>query len=237
MTLFSISAFGAALATLYLKNTTDIFNRLIQLRQMETDQRNLFLAFQAAQTDLSLPYPNRIRTRYPKKDHLVSLMQAAEACSTCHHGPESAYRIEHIQSQIVVYRDAFDFVVKANNSMKLSDQARLHELAIGIESLSTLEDMFMQTSTKLGSITREAKRGITLVWLTLAGTVIILLVFSIVVVRKFFVVFTRPINTLVHATRMIASGNLGYAIDFQDKTEFGERASYFNTMSLSLKNG
>jgi diguanylate cyclase (GGDEF)-like protein/PAS domain S-box-containing protein len=43
--------------------------------------------------------------------------------------------------------------------------------------------------------------------------------------------------TLVNATRMIASGDLGYTISYQDKTEFGELASHFNSMSIALKNG
>jgi|GEM_PF-6732308 len=34
---------------------------------------------------------------------------------------------------------------------------------------------------------------------------------------------------------MIASGSLGHTIDYQDKNEFGELASHFNAMSLSLK--
>ncbi|MDA8242027.1 MAG: ATP-binding protein [Nitrospiraceae bacterium] len=49
--------------------------------------------------------------------------------------------------------------------------------------------------------------------------------------------FTHPMNELLNATRMIASGNLGYTISLNDKTEFGELADNFNTMSVSLKEG
>jgi diguanylate cyclase (GGDEF)-like protein len=204
---------------------------------MEDDKRNLLLSIQTTQIDLASSYPVFTRTKYPKKDHLVSLTQAMETCSNCHHRPDITGKIQHIESQIVDYRHAFGLYVNAKNNTKQADQTRLHASAIGDKSLIILKDMLIQTSTRLGIITREAKRGITWAWLTLAVTEIVLFVLSFMVARNFFKVITRPINTLVHATRMIASGNLGYTIDYQDKTEFGELASHFNTMSLSLKNG
>ena len=237
MILFAISSLGVALATLYLKNTAETFNRVIQLRQMEDDQRNLLLTVQATQTNLSLSGTTPARMQHPRTDNLISVSQAAETCNICHNGSDLAGKIHNIQSLLVDYRGAIGRYVNAKSNAMSANQARLQAVTIGDETLVSLETMLVQTNGKLGSIIKEAKRGITWAWLTLAGTVIVLLILSVMVARNFIRIITRPINTLVHATRMIASGNLGYAIDYQDKTEFGELASHFNTMSLSLKNG
>jgi hypothetical protein len=45
-----------------------------------------------------------------------------------------------------------------------------------------------------------------------------------IVAAKLATSITKPINTLVNATRMIASGDFGYMVLYRDKTELGELA-------------
>lgn len=85
--------------------------------------------------------------------------------------------------------------------------------------------------------------GATFVTLYLRNTTALVLilvvtfVLAVIVAANLTSSITRPVNVLVQATRMISSGDLGYLVDYRDRTEFGELASNFNLMSLSLKNG
>lgn len=47
--------------------------------------------------------------------------------------------------------------------------------------------------------------------------------------------FTRPIRKLASATEAVASGDLGYQVDFESKDELGKLASSFNSMSTDLE--
>ena len=74
------------------------------------------------------------------------------------------------------------------------------------------------------------------VWSMLAGTVAVTLIAGVVAARNLIKGIAQPVNTLVKATQMIASGDAGHTVDYQDKTELGELASHINAMSISLKN-
>ena len=86
-------------------------------------------------------------------------------------------------------------------------------------------------------MTKDAMQKVKRAWMILMATMILSFILGIIVAVRLTRAITRPINTLVNATRMIAGGDLGYTIDYKDKTEFGELASHFNIMSKSLKNG
>ena len=74
------------------------------------------------------------------------------------------------------------------------------------------------------------------VWSMLAATVAVTLIAGVVAARNLIKGIAQPVNTLVKATQMIASGDAGHTVDYQDKTELGELASHINAMSISLKN-
>ncbi|MGE5299805.1 MAG: HAMP domain-containing protein [Acidobacteriota bacterium] len=97
--------------------------------------------------------------------------------------------------------------------------------------------MSLDASNRLRTITKndllKVNRAKTILFLT----VLLTLLFGTAVVVNMIRSFTRPVNELLQATRMIASGNLGYTISYKDKTEFGKLANNFNAMSGSLKEG
>lgn len=74
------------------------------------------------------------------------------------------------------------------------------------------------------------------VWAILLATITLTFLLGAIVAVRLRRSITGPINTLLTASRMIASGELGYTIDYKDRTEFGELAKHFNIMSRSLKN-
>ena len=69
------------------------------------------------------------------------------------------------------------------------------------------------------------------------ATMLLACVLGIMIASYLTRAITRPIYSLLDATRMITSGKLGYTIESSDTTEFGELALHFNDMSRSLHNG
>ena len=237
MTLLIISALGAIVATLYIRSTTETLDRVIRSHQIEDLHRKLVQSIQAVQSGLYSSYTSPDNKRSLTVDNIESMYQTAKTCSTCHHDPDINTQIDYIQSHIVDYRNVLISYLNAGTSAPRIDKLKLDAAAIGNETLVKTEGMFVQASNRLKSATQDARHRIEGAWLILAGTMIATLVLGVLVAMILIKVITHPINTLVNATRMITSGNLGYMIDYQDKTEFGELASHFNAMSVSLKNG
>ncbi|MGC1453575.1 MAG: EAL domain-containing protein [Nitrospirota bacterium] len=107
-------------------------------------------------------------------------------------------------------------------------------------SLTTLFIISILGSAVVALYIRSAAQGLEngteWVWSMLAGTVTVTLIAGAVAARNLIKGIAQPVNTLVKATRMIASGDAGHTVDYQDKTELGELASHINAMSISLKN-
>ena len=79
----------------------------------------------------------------------------------------------------------------------------------------------------------KIKRVQTILFTTIALT----FVMGVLIVGNLTRSITRPVDALVTATRALTSGDLGHIIRYQDRTEFGELAGHFNTMSSALKDG
>jgi diguanylate cyclase (GGDEF)-like protein len=237
MTLLIISALGAIVATLYIRSTTETLDRVIRFHQIEDLHRNLLQSIQTVQSDLYSSYASLNNKRNLTVDTIESMYEASRTCSNCHHDPDIDTQIDHIQSLIVSYRRVLSSYLNGGTSAPQIDKLKLETAAIGNVALVQTKGMFVQASNRLKTATQDARHRIRLAWLILAGTVVATLVLGVMVALNLIKIITHPINTLVNATRMITSGNLGYMIDYQDKTEFGELASHFNAMSVSLKNG
>jgi diguanylate cyclase (GGDEF)-like protein len=237
MALLIISAVGAIAASLYIRSTTETLERVIRFHQIEDLHRNLVQSIQTVQFGLYSSSTSLKGERNLTVDNIESMYQAARTCSTCHHDPGISTQIDHVQSLIVDYRDVLSSYLRAGTSAPRIEKSKLDAAALGNEALVMTEGMFLKASSKLKSATQEARDRIKSAWLILAETVAATLFLGVLVAMNLVNVITRPINTLVKATRMITSGNLGYSVDYQDKTEFGELASHFNAMSVSLKNG
>ncbi len=237
LTFFIISALGAVIASLHIKDSTETLNRITTLRQLEDLHRQLFFSIRAVQSDLCSPTPTMILGQNQPPADIAAMVQSTGKCTTCHHKPETTARINQIQARVLDYQNTLLSFRDAKKQARQTDKVKLRATALGDEVLGELQGLLEQVSNRLNSIIQDAKRRIAVAWLILAGTVIVLLVLSVIVAVHLVRVVTNPINTLVNATRMIASGNLGYRIDRVEKDEFGELAAHFNSMSLSLKDG
>jgi diguanylate cyclase (GGDEF)-like protein/PAS domain S-box-containing protein len=238
LAVFLISALGSAFATLYIRNTTIALNRLFNLHQVEDLHHQLVMAVQEAQSNLlAVPVTPGREQQEALKKNADSLGQMSGKCSSCHHEPVAGRQISRTQSLIGDYQKALSLVALNGADARQANRRKLDAAVTGKALLGRAEWMSVQASRKLESTTQDAMSKIRWAWLILAGTMIVTLTLGAVAAVTLSRTITRPINTLVNATRMITSGSLGYTIESRDTTEFGELASHFNAMSMSLKNG
>ncbi len=233
---FLFSTLGGTFATLYIRNTNATLSRLINLHQIEDLRKHLIISIQKVQSDLY-----NTQTKLGNKSDLIAedvtrLEQAAQTCSACHHTPEITGRIERVRSLIGDYRKALSSAVTSSAKSRQINALKLNAADIGNDILIKAEDMSAQASSKLEFMTRDATQKIKREGVILVATLILTFIFAVLVAVSLTTAITKPINKLVNATRMIAEGDLGFTITEKDRAEFGELASHFNAMSLSLKN-
>ncbi len=233
--MFLLSAAGASLVMLYIRNTTATLNRLINLHQIEDLRQNLIISLQTVQSDLYTVHTNLGHRLDPITNNVANLEEAAKKCSGCHHAPRNAVKLEQMQSLIGAYETAMSYYITASANAQEMNVLKLNAAEIGNKLLTVTEGMSRQASTTLKVITQDAMKKIENAWMILLVSVSATFIFGIIVATRLTRAVTGPIGELVNATRMLASGDLGFTLDLKDKTEFGEMAKHFNVMSRSLK--
>jgi len=234
---FLISSLGAVFAYVHVRNTNAMLSRLINLHQIETLRQQLLRSIQTVQSDLYT-----VNTELGKKldyiiENVATLEHAAQNCTSCHHAPETAKRIEEIQSLIGVYEESLSFYITASANTDQINRDKLEAARIGNDLLVKTEDMSLLAGAKLKTVTTNAMQKVKRITAILFVTILLAFVFGIAVAAYLAKAISRPIDALLDATRKIASGSLGYTIDYRDSTEFGELAAHFNDMSRSLQDG
>lgn len=236
LAVFLISSLGAVFAYVYVRSTNDILSRLINLHQIETLRQQLLRSIQTVQSDLYT-----VHTELGSKlDSIIVdveiLEKAAGNCSSCHHDPETARKIEEVQAIIVDYQDSLSYYITASANSDQINSNKLEAARIGNDLLFKTEEMSLLASAKLKAVTTDAIQKMERVTTILVTTMLLALLLGIIVAVYLTRAITRPVDALLKATRIIKSGKLDYTIDYSDTTEFGELASHFNDMSRSLQN-
>jgi signal transduction histidine kinase/CheY-like chemotaxis protein len=237
MSLIVCFSCGAILASLYINRTISEFSRLIELHQIEDLRKHLVIRIQAVQSDLYTVRTPLAHTLDSIVTNVSELDSASRGCLGCHHIPEVSDRINGLQQHIELYQNALSYYITAAANARQVEGLKNEAAAIGNKLIISTEEMSMDASSRLKTITKNALLKVNRAKTILFITVILTLAFGTAVAINMIRSFTHPVNELLHATRVIASGNLGYTISLKDKTEFGELADNFNTMSVSLKEG
>ncbi|MBC8018547.1 MAG: HAMP domain-containing protein, partial [Verrucomicrobia bacterium] len=234
---FLLSSLGAVFAYVYVRNTNDMLSRLISLHQIETLRQQLLRSIQTVQSDLYTVHTELGSNLDYIIENVAHLEQAARKCTSCHHTPEIARQIDGLQATIGDYQESLSYYITASANTEQINKNKLEAARIGNELLVKTEEMSMLASTSLKNVTTDAMQKVKTVTTILMATMLLALILGIIDAIYLTRAITRPIDALLDATRMIASGKLGYTIEYKDKTEFGELASHFNDMSRSLHSG
>ncbi|MEW6109156.1 MAG: ATP-binding protein [Nitrospirota bacterium] len=228
---------GVALSTLYIRNTTKEFSRIIELHQIEYLRQDLIVRTQSVQSDLYTVRTPLAHTLDSIINNVTNLENAAKGCLNCHHIPEVSQRLEIIQKLIQDYQNALSYYITASADTERIDRLKLDAASIGNQLLVNSEEMSFDASRRLGLLTKSALIKIDKVKSILFITIMLTIISAIIIAIQITRSITKPVNELVNATREIAKGDLGYTISYKDRSEFGELANNFNMMSLALKDG
>ncbi len=237
LTVFLLLTLGAGIATIYAGNVTSTLSRLITLHQIESFRHHLIMSIQTVQSDLYTVHTTAGRKLDAIVENVAKLEQTAQKCSSCHHTPEIALRIEEVQSLVSDYQNSLSYYITASANQQQIDKLKFEAAGIGNQLLVKTEDMSVHASSKLNTLTGTVMQEVKRASLIFISTLLLSIILSIIIAARLTRAITQPVDALLIATRDISAGNLDHRIDYSDRTEFGELASHFNLMSSSLKKG
>lgn len=237
LSLFVLFSAGTVIATLYINNTTTNLRKLIKLHQIEDFRQHLIMKVQLVQSDLYTVNTSLGQNLDDIVLNVSSLEQTARGCLSCHHTPEISKRLENMQLNVKGYQSALSYYITAAANKEKIEKLKLEAAATGNKLLFVTEEMSRHASKKLAQMTDSAMVKMNHAKIILYITIVFTFIFGIIIAVRLTIFITRPTEALVHATRAITAGDLGVAVSYKDKTEFGELASAFNAMSKSLKTG
>ncbi len=235
--LFLIFSIGATFTVIYITNTTEEVQHVVELHQVEQLRRSLIINIQNVQSNLytfNTPYGNDL-------DAIIisvhKLEGTAKKCTSCHHSPRLNDRILKVQSLIGDYESSLSAFMTTSANSKRLNKLKVEAIAIGRQLITLTEKMSHSASDILSTETDSVMVDVYHVKEILVTTILVILIISILVAVRLIRSVTRPVSALVSATRKISSGEYGAMITYKDKTEFGELAENFNVMSRAVKQG
>lgn len=235
--LLAIFSVGALLASFYIMDTTQKVRKLLTLHQIQDFRSALITGIQTAQADLYTIRTPMATDLESIISHGQRLQDAAGRCTACHHTPDVTKKLKAIQSLTGDYHNALSHYITASANLERIDRLKFDAAAIGNNILGEIEGMSVEAGRKLEPMTSAAMQKINGVMTILYVTMALSLILGVIIAIRLTLSVTRPVTALVEAARAIASGDLGYRTSFHDRTEFGELADNFNSMSDSLKEG
>jgi diguanylate cyclase (GGDEF)-like protein len=235
--LLACSAAGTVMAVAYMESTTEQLRRVAELHRIDEIRQHLVVTIQAAQSDLF-----RVNTALTEKvdvitDNIHEIERAAATCTGCHHTPEMTSRLVGVQSRIGEYQTALSYYITASANKARIAKLKEQAVVLASELLRTTEEMAVQASRTSELREGEALRRFDHARGILTVTILLSFVVAVAVAVHLTRSITRPVEKLVRATRAIAAGDLGFSIELEDRTEFGELARHFNSMSAALRDG
>jgi diguanylate cyclase (GGDEF)-like protein len=235
--LFACSAIGSVLALVYIKSTTEELRRVSELHRIEEMRQRLIVAIQGAQSDLFTVHTNLGQKADQITDDVYALERAAAACTGCHHTPEMTTRLQGIQSLITEYEAALSYYMTASANKERIAALRTDAAAIASQLQRTTEEMVVEASRRSEERSAAAIRRFDEARVILTATIVLTLLVAVGIAVHLSTSITRPVQALVRGTRAIQAGELGFTLDVGDRTELGELARNFNSMSAALRDG
>lgn len=217
-----------------IETSTSALDKLIQLHQVEILRENLLLKIKRVQNNLILKNTRHARGIDNIIDDVRSMDKAVDKCFECHHREDVLETLKGIKNHTEKYKEAINSVLMIRANVERMEAEEDNAYRIGEDLKYKVEDMIVVAGNKLEKNTKDVLMRV---------YNIKKIIFSIMFVMPFGVAllvyaliqgFTRPMNSLLNATRRLKEGDLDYRVEGL-KFEFGELAESFNEMSRSLK--
>ncbi len=232
--LVSCFSVGAILSTWYIHDSTERLSRVIELHQVESMRRSLVFSLQTVQADLY-----SVKTGFARElDSIVGnvriLDSASNNCTTCHHSPELTKELKEMQGLIHQFEDNINYYVTGPANERRLEKFKLNAIEQGNDLLKITKNMSDRATFHLEKMSRDAMTNVNHVKTIMLFTLLATLIVAIFIAANLIKFVTYPIGKLLEATRKIASGEFGFITTYNDRTEFGELAEHFNTMSIAI---
>jgi signal transduction histidine kinase len=219
----------------YIVTTTQAtiyeLHRLSQLHRTVALRKDLLLSIKNNQE--SIIFRNR-HFAMEEASGERSMTAIVEKCYACHTSSPFRDKIDSLKKQIEGYRVLTGAVFATGPGSAFSEKQIGAALTMGNDLIAKMEAIINVTSANL-----EKQERVILRKINERKT----LLFIMVTIGPFFAVglafflirgLTRPVNSLLDATRRLKSGDLDHRISSLND-EFGEVAASFNEMAASLK--
>jgi two-component system sensor histidine kinase AtoS len=201
---------------------------------VEILRESLLLNIRQVESDLYSQGTQHAESALSVESHMSELDNSINICFTCHHQESVLQRLRDLQHQVDQYGDEVrkTMMVRKTPAKLRTEVEKAH--TIGDSLTSKVNTMIAVTTRKLAEQTsqalKEAHRTRIMLILVIAAGPLLIAVMAFTMVRG----VTRPIQSLLNATRKLKAGDLDYRIEGL-KDEFGELAVGFNAMAGSLK--
>jgi len=213
---------------------TTRLNDLIRLHQVEILREQFLLQIKRVQSDLALQHTHHSRNPEIAIRDIRDIEQVIGACFGCHHSGEVQAGIDDLRGSTHMYEVAVSRVLTPHAGVVGHSREEDMAFRAGEALIEKIHSMVALTNTRLNAKTEKVLGDITrskgVLYVLLAMGPLLSLGLAVVFIRG----FTKPVNTLLEATRILKSGNLDHRVDGM-KEEFGELASSFNDMSGSIR--
>lgn len=233
--LFVLFSIGAILSMVYSYKITRDLRTVINLHRVEIIRQNLVINLQTVQSNLYTT-----GTVFGKEldvivENVAALDSSIRSCSSCHHSEELTARLKEVSSMIEQYEDAISYLITTTANPERIERLKMVAVGLGDMLLQKTQEMAFIADKRLNEKTIKAIDAINQSRVILGVTLFVAFILALLIALTLTRQITRPVSELVKASRVIASGEIGYQTDYRDSTEFGELAESFNKMSLALK--
>ncbi len=233
--LFTLFTIGALTTSLHFKRTTAVFNHIVKLHQIEGLRHNLVDKILKVQSDFYSFHTPMGKDLGEIIEHVSTLENAADQCTSCHHAPATASDLEDIQLQIQDFQNSLSFFITASANRERIETLKRDAALKGNMLLHKTEEMTFEASKRVKGITQQAFQDETQGQMILLCALILFGASGVIVAIHLTRSVTGPVEDLVALTRRIAGGELGSTTEKKHKSEFGELTTHLNAMSLSLQ--
>ena len=209
------------------------FESVIKVYQIELLRERLIFQLRKIQSELikkDPPYETDADTLTNEALEMSALMAH---CFDCHHTPEVTSQLKRINTGI----EEFELTLRRAFTMRANTPRYLAEVTNastkGRDLLQSIDTLTSRATDKLEQRTAIARDQI---YATKRFLTIFVLCIPIVIVIAGLILLnsiTKPLSTLLQATRKLAGGELSHRIEGL-RDEFGELATSFNTMADSI---
>jgi signal transduction histidine kinase len=223
--------FGGVYIITTMETTIYDLHRLSQLHRTIAIRKDLLLSIEKNQNDIILRDMKPTAGSLPGDNRLIETMNK---CLICHQTASSGETIAGLQRKVERYRELMNDIFTSAPRSPFSNLKAKEAIQVGDDMIGKIEHIIALTSDNFNKQEREILRRIdqrkSILFLLVTVGPFFTIGLAFILVRG----LTRPVKSLLDATRRLKAGDIEHRITGLSG-EFGEVADSFNEMVASLK--